>query len=80
MSKVKVEQGDEFDIEFQDGDAIVVVTAQGNIRKIYMPTMDTQYYNSEGYKKLLDCIESVQPGSKEEFIKFHEKERKGRIH
>ena len=45
-----------------------------------MPTMDTNYFNSDGYRKLLDCIDILQPGSKEEFIKFHEAERKGRIH
>jgi len=80
LSRVKIEQGDEFDIEFEDGDAIVVVTQEGNIRKLYMPQMGTEYFNSEGYKKLLDCIDVVQPGAKDEFIKFHEKERKGRIH
>ena len=45
-----------------------------------MPDMDTKYYNSDGYKKLLDAIDVVQPGAKEDFIKYHEKVRKGRIH
>ena len=80
MSRVKVESGDEFEIDFQEGDAIIVITDEGNIRKIYMPTMETKYFNSTGYRKLLDCIDVIKPGSKEEFIKYHEKERKGRIH
>jgi len=80
LSRVKVESGDEFEIDFQEGDAIIVITDQGDIRKIYMPTMDTSYFNSTGYRKLLDCIDVVKPGSKEDFIKYHEKERKGRIH
>ena len=42
--------------------------------------MDTKYFNSEGYAKLLECIDIIKPGTKEEFIKFHETERKGRIH
>ncbi len=80
LSKVKIEQGDEFDIEFHPGDAIIVVAESGALRKIYMPDMDTKYYNSDGYKKLLDAIDVVQPGAKEDFIKYHEKVRKGRIH
>ena len=80
MSRIKVENGEEFDIEFEQGDAIVVIQEDGGIRKIYMPDMDTKYYNSEGYAKLLECIDIIKPGTKEEFVKFHESERKGRIH
>jgi len=80
LSRVKVEQSTEFDIEFEDGDAIIVVQSDGNVRKLYMPNMDTKYFNSDGYKKLLECIDILQPGAKEEFIKHHEIERKGRIH
>ena len=80
MSRIKVENGEEFDIEFEQGDAIVVIQEDGGIRKIYMPDMDTKYFNSEGYAKLLECIDIIKPGTKEEFIKFHEAERKGRIH
>jgi len=80
LSRIKIENSDEFDIEFEDGDAIIVVQSDGGVRKLYMPNMDTNYFNSDGYKKLLDCIDILQPGAKEEFIKFHEAERKGRIH
>ncbi len=80
LSRVKIETSDDFDIEFEDGDAIIVVQADGNVRKLYLPQMDSKYFNSEGYRKLLDCIDILQPGAKEEFIKFHEAERKGRIH
>mgnify|MGYP001180240714 CR=1 FL=1 len=80
MSRIKVENGEEFDIEFEQGDAIVVIQEDGGIRKIYMPDMDTKYFNSEGYAKLLECIDIIKPGTKEEFVKYHEKERKGRIH
>ena len=80
MSRIKVENGEEFDIEFEQGDAIVVIQEDGGIRKIYIPDMDTKYFNSEGYAKLLECIDIIKPGTKEEFIKFHEAERKGRIH
>ena len=80
MSRVKIESGDEFEVDFQDGDAIIVVQDDGSIRKLYMPEMTTKYYNSDGYKKILECIDLLQPGAKEDFIKYHEKERKGRIH
>ena len=80
LSRVKIETSDDFDIEFEDGDAIIVVQADGNVRKLYLPQMDSKYFNSEGYRKLLDWIDILQPGAKEEFIKFHEAERKGRIH
>jgi hypothetical protein len=80
LSRVKIESGDEFELEFEEGDAIIVVKDNGSIRKIYMPEMNTEYYNSDGYKKLLDAIDVLQPGSKEDFIKHHEKTRKKRIH
>ena len=80
MSRIKVENGEEFDIEFEHGDSIIVIQEDGSIRKIYMPDMDTKYFNSEGYAKLLECIDIIKPGTKEEFIKLHEAERKGRIH
>ena len=80
MSRIKVENGEEFDIEFEQGDSIIVIQEDGSIRKIYMPDMDTKYFNSEGYAKLLECKDIIKPGTKEEFIKFHEAERKGRIH
>ena len=78
MGKIDVEHSNELD--FQDGDCCVIITSDGDIRKIYMPDMDTKYFNSEGYAKLLECIDIIKPGTKEEFVKFHESERKGRIH
>ena len=41
--------------------------------------MDTAMLNSEGYKALLEVVEVLQPGSKEEFIKHNEKD-KGSVH
>ena len=80
MSRVKIETSDDFDIEFEDGDAIIVVQADGNVRKLYLPQMDSKYFNSEGYRKLLDCIDILQPGAKEEFIKFLESKNNKKIH
>ena len=45
LSRVKIETSDDFDIEFEDGDAIIVVQADGNVRKLYLPQMDSKYFN-----------------------------------
>ena len=44
-----------------------------------MPNMDQEVRNSEGYKSMLEVVELLKPGAKEEFIKHAEKV-KGRIH
>ena len=41
--------------------------------------MDNEMLNTEGYRKLLDVLDVLQPGAREKFIKYNEKE-KGSIH
>ena len=77
MSKIDVDQSDELD--FVDGDCCVIISKSGNIRKIIVPKMDTAMINSAGYRALLDVIDLLQPGSREEFIKHNEKD-KGSVH
>ena len=77
MSKIDVDQSDELD--FVDGDSCVIISKNGEIRKIIVPKMDTAMINSAGYRALLDVIDLLQPGSREEFIKHNEKD-KGSIH
>ena len=77
MSKIDVDHTDELD--FVDGDCCVIISKSGNIRKILVPKMDTAMINSAGYRALLDVIDLLQPGSREEFIKHNEKD-KGSIH
>ena len=77
MSKIDLEVSDELD--FVDGDSCVIISKDGDIRKIIVPKMDTAMVNSAGYRALLDVIDLLQPGSKEEFIKHNEKD-KGSIH
>ena len=77
MSKIDVDQSDELD--FVDGDSCVIISKNGEIRKIIIPRMDTAMINSAGYRALLDVIDLLQPGSKEEFIKHNEKD-KGSVH
>ena len=77
MSKIDVDQSDELD--FVDGDCCVLISKNGDIRKVIVPKMDTAMINSAGYRALLDVIDLLQPGSREEFVKHNEKD-KGSIH
>jgi|TARA_R110000851_G_scaffold234125_1_gene386699 hypothetical protein len=77
LSKIDVDQSDELD--FVDGDSCVIISKSGEIRKIIVPKMDTAMTNSPGYRALLDVIDLLQPGSREEFIKRNEKD-KGSVH
>ena len=77
MSRIDVDQSDELD--FVDGDSCVIISKNGEIRKIIVPKMDTAMINSLGYRALLDVIDLLQPGSREEFIKRNEKD-KGSVH
>jgi hypothetical protein len=77
LSRIDLEESDEFD--FVDGDSCVIISKSGDIRKILVPIMNTAMINSAGYRALLDVIDLLQPGSREEFIKHNEKD-KGSIH
>ena len=77
MSRIDVDESDELD--FVDGDSCVIISKGGEIRKILVPKMNTAMINSAGYRALLDVIDLLQPGSKEDFIKHNEKD-KGSIH
>ena len=67
-------------IEFEDGDCAVVIKNDGSIGKVIIPKMDKSMLNSGGYRALLDVLDVLQPGAKEKFIKYNEKEAKGSIH
>jgi hypothetical protein len=77
LSKIDVDHTDELD--FVDGDSCVIISKSGDIRKVIVPKMDTAMINSAGYRALLDVIDLLQPGSREEFIKRNEKD-KGSVH
>jgi len=77
LSRIELEESDELD--FVDGDSCVIISKSGEIRKILVPKMDTAMINSAGYRALLDVIDVLQPGSREEFIKHNEKD-KGSVH
>ena len=77
MSKIKLEIAENLD--FEEGDCAITIKKDGSIGKVIMPKMNTETFNTEGYKMLLEVVELLQPGSKEEFLKHNEKE-KGSIH
>ena len=77
MSKINLEIAQ--NLEFEEGDCAVTIKKDGSIGKVIVPKVNTEMLNSEGYKALLEVVEVLQPGSKEEFIKHNEKD-KGSIH
>ena len=77
MSKINLEIAQ--NLEFEEGDCAVTIKKDGSIGKVLVPKMNTEMLNSEGYKALLEVVEVLQPGSKEDFIKHNEKD-KGSIH
>ena len=77
MSKVNLEIAE--NLEFEDGDIAITIKPDGAIGKIIMPKMTEDIRNSEGYRKMLDVVELLSPGAKEEFIK-HDSKEKGSVH
>ncbi len=80
MSRVKVEIDDELDFDLEDGDMILHIKHDGEIGKVCMPDMSPSVKESVGYHKMLQVLEILKPGTKEEFVKYHEKIRKGTVH
>ena len=80
MSRVKIDIDDELDFDLEDGDMILHIKHDGNIGKICMPDMSPKVQQSVGYHKMLQCLEFLKPGTRDEFIKYHEKKIKGTVH
>ena len=77
MSKIDLEVSD--NLEFNDGDCAVIIKEDGSIGRVIMPRVNKAMIESEGYKKLLDVLEVLQPGSRDKLIQHPEKE-KGSVH
>ncbi len=77
MSKINLEVAENLD--FEEGDCAITIKKDGSIGKVIVPKMNRAMLDSAGYKALLDVVEVLQPGSKDEFIKHNEKEN-GSIH
>ncbi len=77
MSKINLEIAES--LEFEDGDCAITIKRNGTIGKVIVPKMNREMLDSDGYKALLEVVEVLQPGAKNEFIKHNEKD-KGSIH
>ena len=77
MSKIDLEIADS--LEFEEGDCAVIIKSDGSIGRVIMPQMNQATLNTDGYKKLLDVLEVLQPGSRNKLIK-HNQKRKGSMH
>ena len=77
MSKIDLEVSD--NLQFDDGDCAVIIKEDGSIGRVVMPDVNRKMIASEGYKKLLDVLEVLQPGSRDKMINYAEK-GKGSMH
>ena len=77
MSKINLEIAEKMD--FEEGDCAVTIKKDGSIGRVIVPKMDRAMLDSDGYKALLEVLEVLESGSKEQFIKHNEKE-KGSVH
>ena len=77
MSKIDLEVSD--NLEFDDGDCAVIIKEDGSIGRVVMPQVNRKMIASEGYRKLLDVLEVLQPGSRDKMINYAQK-GKGSMH
>ncbi len=77
MSKIDLEVS--HNLEFEEGDCAVIIKEDGSIGRVIMPKVDKEILKTEGYRKLLDILEVLQPGSRDKMIRHAEKD-KGSVH
>ena len=77
MSKIDLEVTDS--LNFEDGDCAVIIKPDGAIGRVIMPQVTKEILQTEGYRKLLDVLEVLEPGSRDKLIKHNEK-IKGSMH
>ena len=71
MSKFNIEIDDHLDMEV--GDSVVVIKKDGSVGKVILPEMNNETQHTAGYKKMLQVLEILKPGSKEDIIKHNRK-------
>jgi hypothetical protein len=77
LSKIDLEVSD--NLQFDDGDCAVIIKEDGSIGRVVMPDVNRKMIASEGYRKLLDVLEVLQPGSRDKMINYAQK-GKGSMH
>ena len=78
MNKIDFEVTE--DLEFEDGDCCVIIKSDGTIGRVVMPEMNKDIIGTVGYRKLLDVLEILKPGSKKDFIKYNQEEKRKSYH
>jgi hypothetical protein len=76
LSKIKIDIDDELDFDLEEGDMIIHIKHNGDIGKVCMPDMNAKVKESIGYKKLLECLEVLKPGTRKEFLNYHDEQSK----
>ena len=76
MSRVKIEVDNELDFDLEEGDMIIHIKHNGEIGKVCMPDMNQKVKESIGYHKMLQCLEFLKPGTRNEFIKYQQQKSK----
>jgi hypothetical protein len=77
LSKIDLEVSD--NLQFDDGDCAVIIKEDGSIGRVVMPDVNRKMIASEGYRKLLDVLEVLQPGARDKMINYAQK-GKGSMH
>ena len=77
MSKIDLEVSD--NLQFDDGDCAVIIKEDGSIGRVVMPDVNRKMIALEGYRKLLDVLEVLQPGARDKMINYAQK-GKGSMH
>lgn len=71
LSRINIEIDDTLDMEI--GDSVVVIKKDGSIGKVILPEMSPEIQQTKGYKKMLEVLELLKPGTKKDFIKRNKK-------
>ncbi len=71
LSKFDINIDDHLDMEI--GDSVIVIKKDGTVGKVILPEMSPDTQHTAGYKKMLDVLDMLKPGTKEDFIKHNRK-------
>jgi len=71
LSKIDAEVNDE--LEFEVGDCCIVIKPNGTIRKVILPEMTGTTPQTKGYKKMLEVIDILKPGAKNDFVQYNKR-------
>ena len=55
------------------GDSVIVIKKDGSIGKVILPEMTNETQHTAGYRKMLQVLEILKPGTKEDFLKHNKK-------